>query len=141
MSYIPTKAEAEKLLSEHNREAFHIRHGQVVSGVMGYFAKEYDPERVEFWEVAGLLHDLDFEECPEEHCVKEEAWFREMDLDPEMIAKYLRHPARMPDYRKNRPHTDFVTSLRAAAYDLAPTDIDIMQALRQQGTKLSPIPE
>ncbi len=64
-----------------------------------------------------------------------------VDLDPEMIAKYLRHPARMPDYRKNRPHTDFVTSLRAAAYDLAPTDIDIMQALRQQGTKLSPIPE
>lgn len=91
MSYIPTKAEAEKLLSEHNREAFHIRHGQVVSGVMGYFAKEYDPERVEFWEVAGLLHDLDFEECPEEHCVKEEAWFRDMDLDPEMIHAICAH--------------------------------------------------
>ncbi len=91
MSYMPTKDEANKLLAEHNREAFHIRHGQVVSGVLGYFAKEYDPDRVEFWEVAGLLHDLDFEECPEEHCVKEEGWFKDMDLDPEMAHAICSH--------------------------------------------------
>ena len=50
MSYIPTKAEAKELLAKYNKEPFHIRHGEVVSGVLGYFAKEYDPSRVEFWE-------------------------------------------------------------------------------------------
>ena len=47
MSFIPTKQEALSLLKEYNKEDFHIRHGEVVGGVMGYFAKEYDPGRVE----------------------------------------------------------------------------------------------
>ncbi|MBQ4241075.1 MAG: hydrolase, partial [Oscillospiraceae bacterium] len=63
--------EARKLMEEHNQEEFHRRHAETVSGVMGYFAKEYDPENEEFWRCVGMLHDLDFEEFPEEHCVKE----------------------------------------------------------------------
>lgn len=55
---IPTMEEAQALLEKYNKEAFHLRHAAIVSGVMGYFAKEYDPDRVEYWEVVGLLHDL-----------------------------------------------------------------------------------
>ena len=91
MSVIPTKAEALELLKEHNKEPFLIRHGEVGSGVMGYFAKEYDPERVEFWEVVGLLHDLDFEEHPEEHCVKTEEMLKERDIHPDMIKAICSH--------------------------------------------------
>ncbi|NCB42001.1 MAG: hydrolase [Clostridia bacterium] len=91
MSYIPNKAEAKELLAKYNQEPFHIRHGEVVSGVLGYFAKEYDPSRVEFWEVIGMLHDLDFEEFPEEHCLKEEALLKELDVDEEMIRAICSH--------------------------------------------------
>jgi predicted hydrolase (HD superfamily) len=91
MSYIPTKAEARELLAKHNKEAFHIRHGEIVSGVLGYFAKEYDPDRIEFWETVGMLHDLDFEEFPEEHCIKEEAMLKALDVDPQMIRAICSH--------------------------------------------------
>jgi predicted hydrolase (HD superfamily) len=63
-------SQAETILRKYNKEAFHIQHGQTVSGVLGFFAKKYDPEREEFWRAAGMLHDTDFEEFPEEHCVK-----------------------------------------------------------------------
>ena len=54
------------------QEAFHIKHAEIVSGVLRYFAKEYDPENEEFWGVVGLLHDLDFEQYPEAHCIKQQ---------------------------------------------------------------------
>ena len=91
MSFIPTKQEALSLLKVYNKEDFHIRHGEVVGGVMGYFAKEYDPGRVEFWEVAGLLHDLDFEEFPEEHCIKTEELLKQRDVDEELIKAACAH--------------------------------------------------
>ena len=61
MSYIPTVEEAWEILKKYNKDEFHLKHGKIVAGVMHYFAKEYDPENVVFWEVVGLLHDLDFE--------------------------------------------------------------------------------
>ena len=75
--YTPTLEEARKLMEEHNQEPFHRQHAETVSGVMGYFAKEYDPENEEFWRCVGMLHDLDFEEFPEEHCVKELQWLND----------------------------------------------------------------
>ena len=72
--YRPTLEEARKLMEEHNKEAFHRQHAETVSGVMGYFAKEYDPENEEFWRCVGMLHDLDYEEFPEEHCIREQQW-------------------------------------------------------------------
>ena len=67
-----TREEAFALLSEHNKEAFHIEHGETVEGAMRYFAREFDPENEEFWGIVGLLHDVDWEEFPtmEGHTVK-----------------------------------------------------------------------
>jgi predicted hydrolase (HD superfamily) len=91
MSCIPSKEEAFELLKKYNREAFHLKHGKIVSGVMGYFAREYDPENVEFWEVVGLLHDLDFELYPEQHCIKSQEIMRELDLDERIIRATASH--------------------------------------------------
>ncbi len=91
MGKIPSLAEAQELLEKYNQEEFHLRHGQIVSGVMGYFAQEYDPERVEFWKVVGLLHDLDFEKYPEEHCIKAQELMREEDIDEQIIHAVVSH--------------------------------------------------
>ncbi len=60
MSYVPTPEEALEILKKYNKEEFHIHHGQVVGGVMEYFARQHDPERCDFWKSVGILHDLDF---------------------------------------------------------------------------------
>lgn len=57
-----TYDEALKLLQEHNKDEFHLEHGDTVMKTMKYFAREYDPENEEFWGIVGLLHDLDWEE-------------------------------------------------------------------------------
>jgi predicted hydrolase (HD superfamily) len=91
MSYIPTLEQAQEILERYNQDDFHLRHGKIVSGVMGYFAKEYDPEREEYWRVVGLLHDLDFEQWPEEHCTKSQELMRELDLDEGIIRATASH--------------------------------------------------
>ena len=78
-------------MEEHNQEAFHRQHAETVSGVMGYFAKEFDPEKEEFWRCVGMLHDLDYEEFPEEHCIREQQWLEELDYDPAMIRAICAH--------------------------------------------------
>ena len=82
---------AREILEEHNKEAFHLRHAEVVSGVMRYFAKEFDPEQEEFWTVVGLLHDVDFEEHPEAHCVKGEEMLRAKGVDERIIRAAMSH--------------------------------------------------
>ncbi len=91
MSYIPTPEQAEELVKRFNKEAFHIQHAQIVSKVMGEFAKEYDPERIDFWRSVGMLHDIDFELYPEQHCVKANELLRELDIDEEMIHAVICH--------------------------------------------------
>lgn len=91
MSYIPTTDEAKKILQKFNQDPFHIKHGEIVSGVMGYFAQEYDPDRVEFWKTVGMLHDLDFELYPDQHCVKQQELMKELDLDEEIIHATCSH--------------------------------------------------
>ena len=91
MSRIPDLAEARELMEKHNQEPFHRQHAETVSGVMGQFAKELDPEREDFWRAVGMLHDLDFEEFPEEHCVKEEEMMKELDYDPAFIRAICCH--------------------------------------------------
>ena len=88
---VPTLQEAQTLLERYNKEEFHLRHAAIVSGVMGYFAAEYDPENVEFWKVVGLLHDLDFEQWPEEHCVKEQELMRAEGIDERVIRAAASH--------------------------------------------------
>lgn len=91
MSYVPTIEQARKLLEEYNQDKFHLKHAKIVSGVMGYFAKAYDPEQVEFWEVVGLLHDLDFERYPEQHCIKSQKIMREHEIDEKIIRATASH--------------------------------------------------
>ena len=91
MGKIPSLAEAQSLLETYNQEAFHLRHAAVVSGVMGYFAEEYDPERIEFWKAVGLLHDLDFEQFPEEHCIRERKILEEAGVDETLIHAVASH--------------------------------------------------
>ena len=63
------REKAFEILKKYNEEEFHIRHALTVEGVMKYFAKQYG-EDVEYWGNIGLLHDVDFEKYPEEHCKK-----------------------------------------------------------------------
>lgn len=89
---IPTREEAFALLKEYNSEPFHIKHALTVEGVMRYFAKElgYSDEE-EFWGIVGLLHDLDFEKYPEQHCIKEQELMRERGFDESIIHATASH--------------------------------------------------
>ena len=89
---IPTRQEAEALLRKYNSESFHLKHAEIVSGVMEYFARElgYGSE-AEFWGIVGLLHDLDFEQFPEQHCIKEQELMREAGLDESIIHATASH--------------------------------------------------
>jgi len=91
MSYIPTPEQAEELLKRYNKEDFHLQHAQIVSKVMGEFAKEYDPENVDFWRTVGMLHDIDFELYPEQHCIKANEMLHELDIDEDVIHAVVSH--------------------------------------------------
>lgn len=71
MELTVTRENALALLRQYNKEPFHILHGLTVEGVMGWFAEElgYGEDRA-FWAAVGLLHDIDFEEYPDQHCIK-----------------------------------------------------------------------
>lgn len=91
MSYTPTIQQAGELLAKYNKEPFHISHGETVSVVLGYFAEKHEPERVEFWRVVGMLHDIDFELYPDEHCVKGIELMRDENIDESIIRSALSH--------------------------------------------------
>lgn len=84
------RKEAFELLKKYNKDEFHIRHALTVEGVMRYFARElgYDEE---FWGLVGLLHDVDFEKYPEEHCKKAPILLEEIDASEEMIHAVCSH--------------------------------------------------
>lgn len=87
-----SREEAWQLLNEYNKEPFHLRHAVTVEGVMKYFAEElgYGDEK-EFWGIVGLLHDLDFEQFPEQHCIKEQEIMRECGIDERIIHATASH--------------------------------------------------
>lgn len=87
-----TRDEAMSLLKEYNQEPFHIRHALTVEGVMRYFARELGyGEEEEFWGLVGLLHDLDFERYPDQHCIKSQEIMRERGLDERLIHATASH--------------------------------------------------
>lgn len=66
-----TRDEAFTLLKKYNKDPFHIQHAYTVEAVMKWYAKELGyGEDVEYWGIVGLLHDIDFEQYPEEHCLR-----------------------------------------------------------------------
>ena len=87
-----TKQEALSLLEEYNKGEFHLKHGRIVGDVMQWFATELGyGDEAEFWETVGILHDLDFEMYPEEHCVKSQEIMREKVLDERLIRATASH--------------------------------------------------
>lgn len=87
-----TREQALELLKEYNKEPFHLRHALTVEAVMRWFAQElgYGGE-ADFWAAAGLLHDLDFEQYPEEHCVKVREIMEARGLEPALIHAVVSH--------------------------------------------------
>lgn len=91
MSYTPTVDESYEILKKYNADEFHLKHAKIVSGVMGYYAKEYDPDNIEYWKVVGMLHDLDFELYPNEHCIKSPELMKDLNLDEAIIRATASH--------------------------------------------------
>ena len=92
MGKIPSREEAWELLKEYNKDEFHLKHAQIVEGVMKYFAKELGYGQEEgFWGIVGLLHDLDFGMYPEEHCIKSQEILRDRDIDERIIRATASH--------------------------------------------------
>ena len=86
------RQQAWELLTKYNEEAFHLRHGITVEHVMGWFARELGyGDEADYWSLVGLLHDLDFERWPEEHCVKCQELMREAGIEESMIRAVACH--------------------------------------------------
>jgi putative nucleotidyltransferase with HDIG domain len=118
---------AFELLKKYNKEEFHIRHALTVEGVMRYFAKElgYDED---FWGIAGLLHDIDFELYPEEHCIKAPELLREAGVPEDIIHAVVSHGYALtvdvkPEHEMEKVlyATDELTGLIWAAAKMLPT--------------------
>ena len=87
-----TREEALALLKKYNQEPFHILHGLTVEGVMRWYANELGYQEEEaFWGLAGLLHDVDFEQYPEEHCKKAPQLLAEIKAEPEAVHAICSH--------------------------------------------------
>ncbi len=87
-----TREEALALLKKYNQEPFHILHGLTVEGVMRWYANELGYQEGEaFWGLAGLLHDVDFEQYPEEHCKKAPQLLAEIKAEPELVHAICSH--------------------------------------------------
>ena len=84
--------EALALLKEYNEGEFHLKHAYIVSDVMGWFAEQlgYGEEK-EFWSIGGLLHDLDFEQYPDQHCIKSQEIMRARGVDEAIIHATASH--------------------------------------------------
>jgi len=87
-----TREQAWELLTQYNKEPFHLRHAITVEHVMGWYANLLGyGDRSDFWGLVGLLHDLDFEMWPEEHCIKSQELMRQAGLDDALIRATASH--------------------------------------------------
>ena len=91
MSRVINRDEAWEILTRYNKDEFHLRHAEIVEGVMRYFAKDLEVGEEDFWGIVGLLHDLDFEEYPDQHCIKSQEIMREADLEERLIHATASH--------------------------------------------------
>jgi len=87
-----TREEALALLRQYNKESFHILHSLTVEGVMAWYARELGySDSVDFWAMVGLLHDIDFEQWPDEHCRKAPELLESAGASQEMIHAVVSH--------------------------------------------------
>ncbi len=126
-----SRDEAWALLTEHNKDPFHLEHGETLEQTMAYFAREFDPENEEFWSIVGLLHDLDWEEypTPEDHTLKAADMIRAAGGSEELIHAIQTHNAGFNDacpepelfMEKVLYATDELTGLIGAAVVMRPS--------------------
>lgn len=89
---IPTPEQAWELLCEYNEGDFHRKHGRIVGDVLCWYANELGyGDEADFWQAVGILHDLDFEQWPEQHCTKEQELLRERGIDERLIHAVASH--------------------------------------------------
>lgn len=87
-----TRQQALGLLQKYNQEPFHILHALTVEGVMRWYAQELGfGADADFWGLCGLLHDVDFEKYPDQHCVKAPALLAEINAEPELVHAVCSH--------------------------------------------------
>lgn len=87
-----TREEALELLKKYNKDDFHIQHGETVGKTVRYFAEKLGyGEEADYWEVVGILHDIDFEMWPEEHCKKAPELLREAGVEEDIIHAVCSH--------------------------------------------------
>ena len=87
-----TREQALRLLQKYNKEPFHIQHGLTVEGVMRWYANELGfADEADFWALCGLLHDVDFEMYPEEHCKKAPELLAEVNASDALVHAVCSH--------------------------------------------------
>ena len=134
MSFIPSAAQAEEIVKKYNQDPFHLQHAETVSKVMRAFAKEYDAGNEEYWAAVGMLHDIDFELYPDQHCVKAVELLHAHDIEESVIHAVVSHgyglcadvaPERYME--KVLFAVDELTGLIGAAALMRPTGISDME--------------
>ena len=92
-----TRNEAFELLKKYNKDPFHIQHALTVEAVMKWYANELGyGDEAEYWGIVGLLHDIDFELYPEEHCLKAPELLRECGVSEDIIHAVCSHGYGIP---------------------------------------------
>ncbi|NLD11573.1 MAG: hydrolase [Clostridiales bacterium] len=92
MHVMINRDEALELLKKYNKEEFHILHGETVGGCMKWFANDLGHgDEADYWEIVGILHDIDFEMWPDEHCVKAPELLKEAGVPDDMIHAICSH--------------------------------------------------
>lgn len=86
-----TREKALELLKKYNQEPFHLQHAYTVEAVMRWYAEKLGHGDADFWGICGLLHDVDFEQYPEQHCKKAPELLAEIDAEPELVHAVCAH--------------------------------------------------
>ena len=87
-----TREQAYDLLKEYNKDPFHLQHALTVEAVMKWYAKELGyGEEAQYWGIVGLLHDIDFEQYPDQHCIKAPELLREGGASEDIIHAVVSH--------------------------------------------------
>ena len=126
---LPTKEQAWDLPCEYNEGEFHRLHARIVGDVMRYFAAQLGyADEADFWQTVGILHDLDFEQYPDQHCTKEAQILRERGVDERLVHAVVSHGYLLtvdvqPEHQMEKVlyATDELTGLIGAVVRMLPT--------------------
>ena len=144
---IPTREQAWDLLCEYNEGEFHRLHARIVGDVMRYFAAQLGyADEADFWQTVGILHDLDFEQYPDQHCTKEAQILRERGVDERLVHAVVSHGCLLtvdvqPEHQMEKVlyATDELTGLIGAAAAMHPSksvsDLEVKSVRKKYKSK------